>query len=701
MQNDWDSADAKRTKSEFDANINEDLANCIYVSRLIGRQPDLVLHGGGNTSVKTESGNIFGDLQKILYVKGSGFDLTQISAGGFAPIDYERATKLRSVPELSQEEMLRQLRLLLLDPDAPTPSVEAFLHAFLPAKFIVHTHPSSILGLTNQTNADGVLSDVLGSDVLSVPYIRAGFGLAHAAAKAFSTKPDSSAMILLQHGLVTWGETAEEAYAATIGIVTLTENYWKEQISGKISSHRSDLNQAWQRYTKLAPLVRGLLAEKTNDPDRPFKRFILLPIITKESLDLLSNETGLKLASSEPLTPDHLIRTKAYPLIVPKVSFNNENQAKEEIRSAIEGYAQKYTEYFERNADRLAPGAERLDPMPRVLMFPGIGVICAGPDERAAIIARDITQQSLQVKSWFAASGKDYRGIGEEHLFEMEYLLMQQAKMKKTELPLQRQIAVITGAAGAIGMGITEELLRNGCHVAITDLPGENLQRMKNELSSRFPHQIFAVEMDVTNTQSVENAFAEIIRHWGGIDLFIINAGIAMVSPITEMDLDRFRSLEKVNVEGTLLILREGAGILRAQGTGGDMILISTKNVFAPGAKFGAYSATKAAAHQLARIASLELAEFDIRVNMVAPDAVFAHGQTRSGLWAEVGPDRMKARGLSESQLEEYYKNRNLLKATVTAQHVGRAVLFFATRQTPTTGATLPVDGGLPDSTPR
>ncbi|MCI0415098.1 SDR family oxidoreductase, partial [bacterium] len=289
----------------------------------------------------------------------------------------------------------------------------------------------------------------------------------------------------------------------------------------------------------------------------------------------------------------------------------------------------------------------------------------------------------------------------EDHLFDMEYFLMQQAKLKIHDVPLQRQVAIVTGAAGAIGMGITEALLQNGCHVALTDLPGEHLDQSASKLKKRFPNQVFSAGMDVTDPQSVQRGFNEVIRQWGGVDLVIVNAGVAMVSSLAEMDLDGFRRLEKVNVEGTLLVLREAARLFQLQGTGGDVILISTRNVFAPGAKFGAYSATKAAAHQLARIASLELADLGVRVNMVAPDAVFSHGQVNSGLWAEVGPDRMKSRGLDQAGLEDYYRNRNLLKARITAEHVARAVLFFATRKTPTTGATLPVDGGLPDSTPR
>jgi rhamnose utilization protein RhaD (predicted bifunctional aldolase and dehydrogenase)/NAD(P)-dependent dehydrogenase (short-subunit alcohol dehydrogenase family) len=699
MQNSWNKAEADRIADQFGRN---ELAQCVYVSRLIGREPDLVLHGGGNTSVKTSVPDIFGKQSSALFVKASGFDLINISPQGFSGLDLDRIQKFRAIETLSQEEMGRQLRAHLLNPDAPTPSVEAFLHAFIPAKFIVHTHPSTILGLTNQADAARIVREVLGEDVISVPYICAGFGLARQTASAFDKNPKAGGIVLLQHGLVTWGETAEEAYAATIKLVSKAEQYWQDKIrTVSIGSVKMNLQEQEKRYEAIAPLLRGLLAEPTDDADHPYRRFILQPLITPEVIDFLKHPAAQKLADSSPLTPDHLIRTKSVPMFIANPAFENSEKLKEQIVSALKKYSDQYNAYYERHVHRLASGARRFDSIPRVVLLPGLGAVCAGVNEKTAKIARDITAQSLSVKTWFAMSGSEYQGIGEEHLFDMEYLLMQQAKLSSNDRPLERQVAVVTGAVGAIGMGITEALLSSGCHVAVTDLAGESLEKSASDLKTRYPNQVFSTSMDVTDPKSIEEGFRKVIRQWGGIDLLIINAGLAMVSSLSEMDLEGFRRLEKVNVEGTMLLLHEAARLFQLQGTGGDVVLISTKNVFAPGAKFGAYSATKAASHQLARIASLEFAEFGVRVNMVAPDAVFSHGQTKSGLWAQVGPDRMKARGLDEAGLEEYYRNRNLLKAKVTAEHVARAVLFFATRQTPTTGATLPVDGGLPDATPR
>lgn len=268
-------------------------------------------------------------------------------------------------------------------------------------------------------------------------------------------------------------------------------------------------------------------------------------------------------------------------------------------------------------------------------------------------------------------------------------------------LPLANQVALVTGAAGAIGFGICQKLLEAGCYLAATDLPGEKLDGLVEDMNRIVPGRTIGLGLDVTDKNSVARGFAQACEKWGAVNLVVHNAGIALVSKLQDLDIEAFRKLEKVNVEGTLLVIAEAARVFIRQGLGGDMVIMSTKNVPSPSAGFGAYSATKAACHQLGRIASLELAEHDVRVNMVAPDAVFAEGKYKSALWEQVGENRMKARGLDEKGLHEYYRNRNLLKAEVTAGHVANAVLFFLTRQTPTTGATIPVDGGLPDATPR
>ena len=266
---------------------------------------------------------------------------------------------------------------------------------------------------------------------------------------------------------------------------------------------------------------------------------------------------------------------------------------------------------------------------------------------------------------------------------------------------LDGKVALVTGAAGAIGYGICKVLLENGCKIAASDLPGGKLDTFAKDLDELAPGQSQPISLDVTYKDAVRKGFDDVFEKFGRLDIVIHNAGIALVSTIIDMDIEKFRLLEKVNIDGTLLVLAEAGRRLIEQAQGGDIVIMSTKNVPAPSAGFGAYSCTKAACHQLGRIASLEFAPHNVRVNMVAPDAVFSQGKYKSGLWEIVGEDRMKARGISETELHKYYQDRNLLKAAVTGRHVANAVLFFITRQTPTTGATIPVDGGLPDATPR
>jgi NAD(P)-dependent dehydrogenase (short-subunit alcohol dehydrogenase family) len=386
------------------------------------------------------------------------------------------------------------------------------------------------------------------------------------------------------------------------------------------------------QLAQIAPMVRGLLANPTGDPDMPYEPVVLRSITGKEALDFADDEANAKSSRY----PKPLVKGPKPPLFatVPEQNTNPDARRKQ-------------------MQERIAQYAARHEGKPDIVCLRDLGILYIDNDQDGA------------------------------------------------DLPLRNKVALVTGAAGAIGYGICRGLLEKGCHVAATDLPGEKLDHLVAALEQTASDRTIGVALDVTTEKSVAAGFETVIRTWGGVDIVVINAGIAMVSQLKETDLEAFRRLEKVNVEGALLTLSATAHHFILQGTGGDIVIVSTKNVPSPGAGFGAYSATKAACHQLGRIASIELAPHGVRVNMVAPDAVFSEGRFKSGLWEEVGPDRMRARGLDEQGLQEYYRNRNLLKARVTGRHVANAVLFFATRQTPTTGATIPVDGGLPDATPR
>ncbi len=342
-----------------------------------------------------------------------------------------------------------------------------------------------------------------------------------------------------------------------------------------------------------------------------------------------------------------------------------------------------------------------LDPDPRVLLVEGVGLLAFGADKKAARIAADIAEHTIRAKAKAAALG-NYEDLPPEQLFEMEYWSLEQAKLGKKQAPLLAgRVVLITGAGGAIGHGIAEVLLEAGAQVMVTDRSEDRLAKTSELLGAKFPSwQFGATSLDVTDASSVTAAFEACTLRYGGLDVLVPNAGIAHVSDLAEMDLERFRQVVDVNLTGTLTVLREAAKVFLLQKTGGSVVVQASKNVFQPGASFGAYSASKAGAHQLGKVAALELAPLGVRVNMVNADAVFG-GEIGSGLWDEIGPERMRSRKLDPSGLREYYKERSLLKLEVTARDVGRAVLFFAAETTPTTGATLPVDAGIPGAFPR
>ncbi|MBW2209137.1 MAG: SDR family NAD(P)-dependent oxidoreductase, partial [Deltaproteobacteria bacterium] len=321
---------------------------------------------------------------------------------------------------------------------------------------------------------------------------------------------------------------------------------------------------------------------------------------------------------------------------------------------------------------------------------------------KGARIAADIGEHTIRAKIRSCSLG-EYASISDAHVFDMEYWGLQQKKLGRISLfPLQGQVGVVTGGGGAIGFGIADRLLAAGAAVVLADIDEKRLQKVHSILTERYGEsRVEAIAFDVTDYVSVEKAFDEISLSLGGIDLVVPNAGIAHVARIEDLDPNRLDQVVAVNLKGTFHVIKASIPIFKRQGTGGNIVAISSKNVFDPGAAFGAYSASKAGAHQISKIAALELAEIGVRVNMINPDAIFGDEEISSRLWDLVGPERMKSRGLDHEGLREYYRQRNLLKVPVLAEHVGNAVVFFASDQTPTTGATLPVDGGISSAFPR
>jgi rhamnulose-1-phosphate aldolase/alcohol dehydrogenase len=706
MQSRWNDREAAEFVDRLSPRWGEDMALRVYTSRLIGRDPDLVMHGGGNTSLKARMPTLVGDEAEALFVKGSGWELDAIEPPGLPAVDLAPLRKLRTLPALSDEEMVNQLRTHLFDAAAPNPSVETLLHAFLPHKFIDHTHADIALVVTNQPPdvSRQMVREAFGPRWGVVDYVMPGFSLAKRAAEVYERAPSVEGLVLLNHGLFTFADDARTAYERMIDGVDRAERFVRARARGqRVVVRGADLTPSpAEQAARLAPYLRGALAEPSGDADRPWRRWVLEWRASDEALSVLASPEAEHVAAANPLTPDHVIRTKGRALLLTgELPLDDPDALRARLAAAVARYRESYDQYFAAHAGRARTPVRKLDSVPRVILVPGVGVFTVGRTKADARIAADITEHTLRAKALANAVGR-YLALSDADLFDMEYWSLEQAKLgKAAEPPLAGQVALVTGAAGAIGFAVCRKLAAAGAHVVLADLDRARLDAAVAELDPKGRGVAAGVVMDVTDERSVDAAFAETCRLYGGVDVLVLNAGIAHVSPIEAMDPDAFRRVVDVNLTGYFLVLRAGARLLRAQATGGNVIVNSSKNVFGPGADFGAYSASKAGGHQLGRVAAIELAPLGVRVNMIAADAVFGDPARPSGLWEQVGPARARSRGLDPAELQAYYRGRNLLKAMVTGDHVGNAVVFFATNATPTTGASLPVDGGVPEAFPR
>jgi len=681
--------------SQADGEVLSEVGLLRYMSRLVGMDSSLVLWGGGNTSLKTDEQDFRGRPLAVLRVKGSGSDLKSVTEADFTGVRMDDVLPLEALGNMTDEEMVEYLAHTILEEGSPRPSIETLLHAFLPARCVLHSHADAVVALSNTQNGRDVLRAALGRRAALVPYRRPGFLLSKEVSAAARAGAEITSVVLMNHGLVTWGDTVRDAYESHVEIVSQAEEYAAAQARGKRSFGPvagAPLPRAERRRAAAAasPILRGLLGRDA--------RVLLRYDDAPDVLEFVGSSEAARLSQIGPATPDHLLNTKRLPLFVQLSDPSDPDAVKQTFAAALEDYHERYHAYFKRHN---AAGLPPLAPEPRVVLVPGMGMWTAGRDARAAFISGDIYHHTISVMSSAEAVGQ-YESLSEQDAFDAEYwpLELYKLTLQPPERLLARSVALVTGAASGIGRAIAERFAAEGAHVAITDVDLDSAETVAQELVARLgSDRAIAVALDVTDEASVQDAFQQVSLVWGGIDILVSNAGIAPSAPLTSTSLSDWERSLAVNATGHFTVTRAALRLLEAQATGGSLVYIASKNVPAPGSGFGAYSAAKAAEAQLARIAAIEGGQHGIRANIVNPDAVFQGSRLFDD---KLRVERASAHGVAPDELEEFYRKRNLLQTRVFSEDVAEAALFFASsRSAKTTGAMLPVDGGVRDAFPR
>jgi rhamnose utilization protein RhaD (predicted bifunctional aldolase and dehydrogenase)/NAD(P)-dependent dehydrogenase (short-subunit alcohol dehydrogenase family) len=707
VQHRWSEAAAREAIERYgNQGVSEPLALRTYSARLLGADPDLVLHGGGNTSVKTTVSGLQGELIPVLCVKGSGWDLATIEPPGHPAVRLEPLQALRALESLSDEAMVAAQRQNLLDPAAPNPSVEALLHAFLPHTFVDHTHSTALLALADQPDAAAVCRDVFGERVVLVPYVMPGFALAKACASAWeeasARQPaaDIEGMVLLQHGLFSFGPTAEQSYTRMIELVRLAE----ERLSrGERSLHAVVLPPRPAGAAVLLPVLRGALARAATAVGSP-QRWGLCLRATPLARAVTDDARLPEWATRGVATPDHVIRTKRQPLVLPvppaAVAPDGSPAAGElgawrlQVEAALTAFIHDYRAYVDRQNGRVGGGKTPLDPLPRVLALPGVGLIGVGKGATDAAVTADIAEAWAATLLAAESIGR-FQPVGEADTFDMEYWSLEQAKLGKArEKPFARQVVVVTGGAGAIGAATALAFAAEGADVAVLDRDGEGALAV----AARCGGRALALACDVTDAAAVRSAFAQVCAHFGGLDGVVSNAGAAWTGAMATLGDTDLRACFELNffshqavAQSAVAIFRsqdasdlEAAATLEGDRLGGQLLFNVSKQALNPGPNFGAYGISKAALLALMRQYAIEEGAAGVRVNAVNADRI------RSGLLdGAMIRERAAARGVSE----EVYMAGNLLGAEVRARDVAEAFVALAKLER-TTGAVLTVDGG-------
>ena len=670
VQSDADAMAATYARQGYGA----DVALRVYSSRLLGADPRLVQHGGGNTSVKTTDKDLAGRVIDVIRVKGSGWDLGDIEPPGLPAMRLDSLLSLTAVAKMSDEAMVNAQRAALLDSSSPTPSVETLLHAWVPETVIDHTHANAYLSLVDQADGEKRARDVYGADMAVCPYVMPGFALAHQVRLAYADNPNAKGAVLLKHGVFTWGDTAREAYERMIEMVTRAEKEIERTRHGakaKSAPMRQAVNVA-----ELLPALRGALAEATGEGE--WRRVVLDSRRNPEILEYVSRPHLERFTQAGPATPDHVLRIKPWPLVLPRLDEAKPAELAVTVRSAVEDFRKRYSAYFERHNARVGGAKRMLDTTPRVVLVPGYGLIGVGYRGAEARIAADVAETNASVIADGEILGP-FQAIPESDIFDMEYWSLEQAKLGKSKpMRLAGHVVAVTGGASGIGAATAKAFAAEGADVFVLDRDLESAKRTAEGFKAR------AVECDVTVDDSVSTAMNAVAAAAGGVDILVSNAGAAWSGRIGEVADELLRQSFELNFFGHQRVAKAAVAIMRRQGTGGCLLFNASKQALNPGPDFGPYGLPKAALIALARQYAIDYGADGIRSNVINADRI------RSGLLTD---DMVKTRSAARGVSEKDYMSGNLLGMEVRASDVAQAFLSLALSER-TTGAIVTVDGG-------
>lgn len=666
----------------------------VYRSNLLGRDRTIVNWAGGNTSSKVDHVDHTGRAVRALYVKGSGTDLATITRDGFSVLRMDDLEALEERDRMADAEMVEYLSRSGLNPGQPRASIETLLHAFIPAPYIDHTHPDAIIALTSAPGGRGLAEEEFGGEAVWIDYIRPGFALAKVVASAVRAAAGARFVLLAKHGLVTWGATDEESYKATLEAVARADRVLSEaRTKSPFGGVREQLSEERRRELLLQalPVLRGALSR---DVHRILRVDQSAPV-----LEYVGGADVARLSQVGAACPDHLINTKAKPLYV---DWDGSTQSLVEVlRSGIARYEEWYRSYY---AENLTDETRRFPmdpPGPRVTLIPGIGMVTSGADAKKAEISADLYHRAIEVIRR-AAGVSDFTSLSEAQAFAVEYWPLERYKLSLAPPPrtLDGRVAFVTGGASGIGRAIAELLASQGAHVAVADIAGDRAEEVASSLAERHGKgRAVAVTLDVADERAVKRGFEDVVLQWGGVDIVISNAGLALAANLVDTSVELWnRNFEVLGV-GYFLVAREGVKWMKAQGRGGSLIFIASKNSLVAGRGAAAYSAAKAAELHLARCIAEETGADGIRVNVVNPDAVIRGSGIWSSAWKE---ERARNYGINSDQLEEHYRQRTTLKVNVLPEDIAQATLWLASDfSSKSTGNIINVDGGVPGAFPR